>query len=132
MPDEFVFTFGTGMRLRSTTRDGKGAGGYGINLDGWFVAIQAADQREARHIMFALFGECWAFDYAPTEMVMVQGGTGVMMSARHNAGVARYSMRELDVTEALVDLARDRAAMSPDGGPLIGWAQYREQVEHDA
>ena len=133
---EFVFTFGSGMRLRSTTRDGKGAGGYGINLDGWFVAIRAEHNAEAREIMFALFGECWSFDYAPQEMVMIQGdqppvGTGVFLSARDRAGVDRYEMRELDITEALADLERDRASMSPEGGPLIGWAQYRERVEHD-
>jgi hypothetical protein len=119
---EYVFTFGTGMRLRSTTRDGKGAGGYGINLDGWFVAIRAEDRTEARAIMFALFGECWSFDYAPTER----------MSSREHAGVDEYAMRELDITEALADLDRDRASMSPDGGPLIDWADYLERVGRHA
>lgn len=134
---EFVFTFGSGMRLRSTTRDGKGAGGYGINLDGWYVAITAVDRFEARDIMFALFGACWSFDYEPEEMVMIQGDeppvpTGVFRSAREMAGVARHGLRELDIAEVLVDLDRERASMSPDGGPLITWAQYRERVEHDA
>lgn len=133
---EFVFTFGSGMRLRSTTRDGKGAGGHGISLDGWYVAIRAKDRVEAREIMFALFGDCWSFDYPPREMVMLQGndppvGTGVFFSARETAGVDRYGMRELDITEALADLDRERASMSPESGPLIGWAQYRERVNQD-
>jgi len=134
--DEFVFTFGAGQRLRSTSRDGTGAGGYGINLDGWYVAIQAEDRFEARDIMFALFGRCWAFDYGPTEIVMIRGDdppvpTGVFDSARHNAGVDRFGMRELDITEALADLERERASMSPVDGPLIGWADYLERVKHD-
>jgi hypothetical protein len=135
---EFVFTFGAGMRLRSTTRNfERTTGGYGINLDGWYVAIRAVSYNEARDIMFALFGGCWSFQYEPREMVMLQGneppvGTGVFFSARETADVDKYGMRELDITEALADLDRERASMSPGGGPLIDWAQYRERVEHDA
>jgi hypothetical protein len=130
--DEFVFTFGAGQRLRSTSRDGTGAGGYGINLDGWFVAIQAEDRFEAREIMFALFGACWSFDYAPRSVAAADRPlTQVAMSARQLAGVDLYRMRELDVTEALADLERERASMSPVDGPLIGWADYLERVKHD-
>jgi hypothetical protein len=135
--EEFVFTFGAGMRLRSTTREATGAGGHGIRLDGMFVAFRAANREEARDIMFAMFGRCWSFDYAPEEMVMVEGdkppvGTGVWRTARETAGVERYGMRELDIGQALADLERERASMSPQGGPPISWFEYRERVEHDA
>lgn len=130
--DEYVFTFGAGQRLRSTNRDGSGAGGYGINLDGRFVALQAADRAEAREIMFALFGSCWSFDYAPRQVAAADRPlTMVDMTARQLAGVDLYGMRELDVTEALADLDRERASMSPDGGPLISWAEYVDRVRRD-
>lgn len=129
---EFVFTFGAGMRLRSTTRKGTGAGGYGINLDGWFVAIRAADHREAREIMFALFGECWAFDYAPRVWPVGDGRLiETTETARALAGVDRYGMRELDITEALAALDRERRYMSPDDGPLISWSDYLRRVSSD-
>lgn len=102
MTDSWVFTFGSGQRLRSTSRRPGGdypandyhvGDGIGLPLDNRYVKIPG-DFYTARRRMVAIFGDVWSFDY-PDEQ---------------SAGAARYGLVELDITEALAELDRDGVA----------------------
>ena len=93
LTEEWVFTFGSGQRLRSTNRDGDMVGnGIGVPLHNRYVVI-TGDYDTARRSMFAIFGQVWAMQYESREAAMV----------------AEYGSVELDITDALAELARDEA-----------------------
>ena len=94
---EWIFTFGHGQRLRSTSSAGHiGQASddhilpLGLPLWNRYVAISAVTAAEARRLMVAIFGDVWSFDYA----------------SREAAGVDEYGLVELDLSEVLAEIAK--------------------------
>lgn len=105
MSHAWIFTFGHGQRLRSTTGQGFAGDierlGIGFRLDNRYVRIEA-DHTEARKTMFDIFGRIWSMEYeaGPNTDEMID----------------QYGLVELDISEPLAELQAEaaRAGRSPD------------------
>jgi len=78
---EWVFTFGSGQRLRACTAGGEVGHGVGLPLGDRYVVIEAEDYMAARLEMIRIFGTAWAAQY----------------ESREAAYVAIYNLRQLEL-----------------------------------
>ena len=94
---EWIFVFGHGQRLRSTSSTGRiGQTGddhilpLGLPLWNRYVAIPISSFTEAQGLMVVIFGDVWSVGYV----------------SREAAGVDEYGLVELDLSEVLAEIAK--------------------------